>query len=222
MIKCHSGRSGGSAPPGSPDAPSSSTAPPTVGAPVAGLRLAEDPVHLGAADRAGALRHAAAVGLGDLALELALLLALDAVRVTLVRLGPRGLPWVSGLAGGPWCRSRPVRDATTGSRPRVWGRRALRRAIARGSPYVSEGGSCAPARERGARTIPRSLCVVRTGGSLGLRSGADRRHRSVAGSSRRVERCRCTACPTPGCTATSRVREITHDVRPRLPSAGPR
>src|SRR6187401_1755433 len=58
------------------------------------LGLAEDPVHLGAADGAGPLGHPATVRLGDLTLEVPLLLALDAVAV--VGLGHR--PFLSFAA----------------------------------------------------------------------------------------------------------------------------
>src|SRR5205085_10081302 len=63
--------------------------------------LAEDPVHLGAADRAGALRHPAA-GLTDLdlAVEVPLLLALDAVAVVGVRHGLSSVVW-GAPAGTP-------------------------------------------------------------------------------------------------------------------------
>src|SRR5690606_31843752 len=52
-----------------------------------GSGLAEDAVEVGAADRALALGHATAVRLDDVALRLALLLALHAVELALVGLG---------------------------------------------------------------------------------------------------------------------------------------
>src|SRR3954447_25329252 len=68
------------------------------------LRLAEDPVHLGAADRAGALGHPA-TGLADLdlAVEVALLLALHAVAVVALRHGISSFSGCLGTRAGRRC-----------------------------------------------------------------------------------------------------------------------
>src|SRR3954447_9931285 len=70
----------------------------------ASLRLAEDPVHLGAADRAGALGHPAA-GLADLdlAVEVALFLALHAVAVVALSHGISSFSGRLGTRAGRRC-----------------------------------------------------------------------------------------------------------------------
>src|SRR6195952_438932 len=58
--------------------------------------LAQDPVHLGATDRADSLGHPAAVGLVDLAFEVPLFLAFDAVAVVGLGHQPCSSPRAAG------------------------------------------------------------------------------------------------------------------------------
>src|SRR5439155_7109657 len=88
---------------------------PPPGAELPSSGLAEDPVHLGAADRAGALRHPA-TGLADLdlAVEVTLLLALHAVAVVALSHGesPRSRGCLGVRAGRRCASTLPGRAST--------------------------------------------------------------------------------------------------------------